>query len=110
MRWFLIWLLIDAGSLKTDYPDQQEVVAAASEYSWPVVQSLGIAWCESFHKLTAWNGHDAGPWQINEFWWKEYFGKKTWSLRFTAEGSAYMAHHIWSMKENFVLWTCGRYN
>ena len=98
MRLLLIWLLIDAGSLKVEYPPQAQIVEAASVYPWPVPETLGIAWCESFHKLTAWNGFDAGAWQINEFWWKEYFGKKTWSLRFTAEGSAYMAHHIWSMK------------
>lgn len=108
MRWFLIWLLIDAGSLRTEYPPQQQIVEAASEYPWPVVESLGIAWCESYHTPTAWNGLDAGAWQINEYWWREVFGERLWSQRFTARGSAHMGYHVWSVNENFLWWSCGR--
>lgn len=106
----LIWLLIDVGTLGITYQPQHELVEAASAYPWPVIDSLGIAWCESFHKLTAWNGYDAGAWQINEYWWRDVFGEQLWSQRFTARGSAHMGYHVWETGgDSFKWWTCGRY-
>tara|TARA_A100001035_G_scaffold224291_1_gene184934 strand:+ start:84 stop:416 length:333 start_codon:yes stop_codon:yes gene_type:complete len=110
MRFLLIWLLIDAGSLRTDYPPQQQVVTAASQYEWPVVRSLSVAWCESYHKLTAFNGVDNGAWQVNEKYWGSRIFGELWEKRFEAEANAAMAFHIWSVNKNFQWWSCGRYN
>ena len=110
MRYLLIWLLIDAGAMRVDHPPQQEIVQAASVY-WEegeeLVRSLSVAWCESYHTITAYNGEDHGAWQINEHYWKDVFDHRTWSRRYTGEGSATMAHHVWEAG-GWKWWTCGR--
>mgnify|MGYP003140385317 FL=1 len=109
MRYLLIWLLIDAGSMRVDHPPQQQIVQAASVY-WEgeeLVRSLSIAWCESYHTTTAYNGADHGAWQINEHYWAHVFNHRAWSRRYTAEASATMAHHIWKAG-GWKWWTCGR--
>ena len=110
MRLLLIWLLIDAGSLRTEYPPQHQLVVAASQYEWPVVRSLSVAWCESYHKLTAFNGVDNGAWQVNEKYWGSRIFGELWEKRVEAEANAAMAFHIWSVNKNFQWWSCGRYN
>ena len=109
MRYLLIWLLIDAGSIRYEYPPQQEVVQAASIY-WEgeeLVRSLSVAWCESYHTITAYNGEDHSVWQINEHYWKDALGHRAWSRIYTAEGNAAAAHHIWKAG-GWKWWTCGR--
>lgn len=105
MTHLLIWLLVDLAGVNMTYEPHEEVVAAASEYDWPVVESLGVAWCESYHTPTAWNGFDSGAWQINEFWWRDVFGEQIWSQRFTARGSARMGYHVWKVG-GWQLWSC----
>ncbi|OUW44339.1 MAG: hypothetical protein CBD49_00945 [Acidimicrobiaceae bacterium TMED189] len=116
MKWIILWLLIDAGSAQVDYPPQQEVVQAAAIYPWDQVRSLSIAWCESYHSPTAVNSKsdDHGAWQVSRPYWEEIFRGRTWDRRYTAEGSAAMAWHIFSWGEKrfgdgWQLWTCGRY-
>jgi len=108
VRWFFIWLLIDAGSLRTEYPPQQQIVEAASEYPWPVVESLSVAWCESYHHPRAFNGVDNGAWQINQTYWGSRIFGRLWEKRFEIPANAAMAFHIWSVNENFLWWSCGR--
>jgi len=110
MRLLLIWLLIDAGSLRAEYPPQRQIVEAASEYPWPVVRSLSIAWCESYHNPRAFNGVDNGVWQVNEKYWGSRIFGRLWEKRFEVEANAAMAFHIWSVNKNFQWWSCGRYN
>ena len=106
---YLIWMLIDVGSMNVTYQPQHELVEAASAYPWPGVDSRGIAWGESYHRLTAWNGFDAGVWQINEYWWRHVFGENVWAQRFTARGSAHMAYHVWETGgDSFRWWSCGK--
>ena len=104
--WVAIWSIIDYVGIHQEAPNP-EIVTVVSLYDWDVGRALGVAWCESLHKLTAFNGEGHGLFQINEYWWRDVFGERTWSRRYTADGSASMAHHIWEVG-GWNLWSCGR--
>ena len=109
MTHLLIWLLVDLAGVNMTYEPHEQVVAAASEYDWPVVDSLGVAWCESFHTATAWNQqtNDFGVWQINKHYWRDsgVFTRSQWDRKFTARGSAEMAYYVWKAG-GWQLWAC----
>tara|TARA_B100001996_G_C18391766_1_gene489454 strand:- start:45 stop:374 length:330 start_codon:yes stop_codon:yes gene_type:complete len=108
VRLLLVWLLIDLAGLNAPNPVQDEVIETTCSYEWDCVEALSIAWCESYHLPTAFNGEDHGYFQINEYFWSGVFGKEWWAKRYEIQSNAAMAYHIWEYSGDFKLWTCGR--
>ena len=104
--WIAIWTILDFAGINHE-PPNPEVVPIVCMYDWDCGEALGIAWCESLHNPRAYNGHDHGLFQVNEYWWREVMGERAWSRRYTVDGSTSMAHRIWKAG-GWDLWSCGR--
>ena len=91
MTHLIIWLLVDLAGVNMTYEPHEQVVAAASEYDWPVVEST----------------NDFGAWQINKHYWRDsgVFTRSQWDRKFTATGSAEMAYTVWKAG-GWQLWVC----
>ena len=113
----IVWILVDLAGVNADYPPHLELVQAAEVYGWDTGEALGVAWCESQFNLKAVSATgDHGPWQIHKRTWHDsgVFGERTWGRRYTAEGSAAMAFHVWqwgqrTYGDGWILWSCRKF-
>ena len=111
MMWVAIWSILDFASVGGPPQEQTKIAETVCSYEWEnsdCVAALGIVWCESQGNPRAVNGADHGHFQVNKFYWAEVFGPKTWAKRYEIESNTAMAHHIYSTKGAWKLWTCGR--
>lgn len=109
--WLAIWRILDFASFVEIPQEQVQIAESVCSYEWEdsdCVEALGIVWCESLGNPRAYNGVDHGHFQVNEFYWANVFGKKTWAKRYEISTNTAMAHHIYNTKGAWRLWTCGR--
>jgi len=110
--WLAIWSILDFASFVEIPQEQDQIAQSVCSYEWEdsdCVRALGIVWCESLGNPRAYNGEDHGHFQVNEFFWADVFGRKTWAKRYEIPTNTAMAHHIYTnTRGRWALWTCGR--